>query len=84
MPGWEVIAPSGRARTRQRRLGILSERDPEARCGALVRVRAWWEPRWGRWLLAQCHRTSGELAFYVCFGPQRTSLAGLARVAGAR
>ncbi len=49
-----------------------------------IRVRAWWEPGWGHWLLARRHRTSGELAFYVCFGLRRTSLARLVAVAGAR
>lgn len=49
-----------------------------------IRVRVWWEPGWGYWLLARRHRDSGELAYYVCFGPRRTSLAGLAAVAGAR
>ncbi|KPM57539.1 hypothetical protein ACG83_00005 [Frankia sp. R43] len=49
-----------------------------------IRLRVWWEPGWGHWLLARRHRTSGELAFYVCFGPRRTTLAQLVTVAGAR
>ncbi len=49
-----------------------------------IRVRAFWEPGWGHWLLVRRHRTSGELAYYVCFGPRRTSLARLVVVAGAR
>jgi SRSO17 transposase len=44
-------------------------------------------PGWpgrGFWLLARRRLTDGELAFYVCFGPARASLAELVRVAGVR
>jgi SRSO17 transposase len=41
-------------------------------------------PRRGFWLLVRRRLGDGELAFYVCFGPARTSLAGLVRVAGIR
>jgi SRSO17 transposase len=41
-------------------------------------------PGWGFWLLARRRLTDGELAFYACFGPARTSLAELVRVAGIR
>jgi SRSO17 transposase len=37
-----------------------------------------------RWLLVRRSRSSGELAFYACFGPTGTSLLGLVRVAGTR
>jgi SRSO17 transposase len=37
-----------------------------------------------RWLLVRRSRSTGELAFYACFGPVATTLLGLARVAGAR
>jgi SRSO17 transposase len=37
-----------------------------------------------RWLLVRRSRSSGELAFYACFGPASTSLLGLVRVAGSR
>ena len=37
-----------------------------------------------RWLLLRRSRSSGELAFYACFGPAATSLLGLVRVAGSR
>jgi SRSO17 transposase len=44
-------------------------------------------PGWpGRefWLLARRRLSDGELAFYACFGPARTTLAELVRVAGSR
>jgi SRSO17 transposase len=37
-----------------------------------------------RWLLVRRSPSDGELAFYACYGPARTSLVGLVRVAGAR
>jgi SRSO17 transposase len=46
-------------------------------------VRPGWPGR-GFWLLARRRLTDGELAFYACFGPARTSLAELVRVAGVR
>jgi SRSO17 transposase len=46
-------------------------------------VRPGWPGR-GFWLLARRRLSDGELAFYVCFGPARTTLAELVRVAGAR
>jgi SRSO17 transposase len=46
-------------------------------------TRPGWPGR-GFWLLVRRRLTDGELAFYVCFGPARTSLAELVRVAGIR
>jgi SRSO17 transposase len=46
-------------------------------------TRPGWPGR-GFWLLARRRLWDGELAFYVCFGPARTTLAGLVRVAGIR
>jgi SRSO17 transposase len=46
-------------------------------------VRPGWPGR-GFWLLARRRLTDGELAFYVCVGPTRTTLAELVRVAGVR
>lgn len=46
-------------------------------------VRPGWPGR-GFWLLARRRLADGELAFYACFGPARTSLAELVRVAGVR
>jgi SRSO17 transposase len=38
----------------------------------------------GFWLLVRRRLSDGELAFYACFGPARTTLAELVRVAGTR
>ena len=46
-------------------------------------TRPGWPGR-GVWLLARRRLSDGELAFYVCFGPARTSLAELVRIAGIR
>jgi SRSO17 transposase len=46
-------------------------------------MRPGWPGR-GFWLLARRRLSDGELAFYACFGPARTSLAELVRVAGSR
>jgi SRSO17 transposase len=46
-------------------------------------TRPGWPGR-GFWLLARRRLTDGELAFYACFGPARTSLAELVGVAGTR
>jgi hypothetical protein len=47
-----------------------------------VRVCAWSRPGHGHWLLARRSITTGEVAYYVCYGPRRTRLVDLARVAG--
>jgi SRSO17 transposase len=41
-------------------------------------------PGHGFWLLVRRRLSDGELAFYACFGPARTALAQLVRVAGMR
>jgi SRSO17 transposase len=46
-------------------------------------TRPGWPGR-GFWLLVRRRLSDGELAFYLCFGPARTILAELVRVAGAR
>jgi SRSO17 transposase len=46
-------------------------------------TRPGWPGR-GFWLLARRRLSDGELAFYACFGPARTTLAELVRVAGIR
>jgi SRSO17 transposase len=52
---------------------------------ALVAIRPLKEPGQGYWLLARRNITQPEeLAYYVCFGPQDTSLEELIRVAGMR
>src|SRR6266699_1357868 len=49
----------------------------------LALVRPGWPGR-GFWLLVRRRLSDGELAYYACFGPARTTLAGLVRVAGIR
>jgi SRSO17 transposase len=51
---------------------------------ARIPIRICWEPGRGHWLLARRNRTTGELAYYVCFGPRRATLLALAWTAGAR
>lgn len=51
---------------------------------ARVPIRIWWARGRGHWLLARRSRTTGELAYYVCYGPRRTTVAQLAAVAGSR
>jgi SRSO17 transposase len=46
-------------------------------------TRPGWPGR-GFWLLVRRRLTDGELAFYACFGPARTTLIALVRVAGTR
>jgi SRSO17 transposase len=46
-------------------------------------TRLGWPGR-GFWLLVRRRLTDGELAYYACFGPARTTLAELVRVAGIR
>jgi SRSO17 transposase len=52
---------------------------------ARVRLVRLQEPSWDHWLLVRRNRKEPEhVAFYVVFGPAKTSLAMLARVAGRR
>ena len=51
---------------------------------ARVAIRPLREPGRGHWLLVRRSLTSGELAYYVCYGPAETSLAELVQVAGVR
>jgi SRSO17 transposase len=52
---------------------------------ARVRLVRLQEPPWDHWLLVRRNRKNPEdLAFYIVFGPAKTSLATLSRVAGRR
>jgi SRSO17 transposase len=52
---------------------------------ARIPVRAPWAPGRGHWLLARRSlRDPGEIAYYACYGPRRSSTATLAAVAGSR
>ena len=50
-------------------------------CWARLPVRILLRPGRGRWLLARRDLTTGELAYYVCYGPRQTQLTELVRVA---
>jgi SRSO17 transposase len=47
-------------------------------------IRIGWQSGRGHWLLARRSISDGEIAYYVCYGPRRATLADLARVAGSR
>jgi SRSO17 transposase len=49
-----------------------------------IRVPMFWRPGRGHWLLARRNMSTGELAYYVCYGPRKTRLMDLARIAGTR
>jgi SRSO17 transposase len=52
---------------------------------ARVPIRIGWRPGRGHWLLARRSISDPtEIAYYICYGPRRSGLADLARVAGAR
>ncbi|WP_262287546.1 IS701 family transposase [Micromonospora sp. MA102] len=51
---------------------------------ARMPIRICWRPGRGHWLLARRSITTGEIAYYVCYGPRRTRLIDLARIAGSR
>jgi SRSO17 transposase len=56
---------------------------------ARVPIRISWAPGRGHWLLArrkitQPGQAPGEIAYYVCFGPRRSTLLDLAWIAGSR
>jgi SRSO17 transposase len=51
---------------------------------ARIPIRIGWQAGRGHWLLARRSISGGEIAYYVCYGPRRSTLLGLARVAGSR
>ncbi|MGY2093624.1 IS701 family transposase, partial [Nocardia gipuzkoensis] len=52
---------------------------------ARVPIRVLWEPGRGHWLLARRSISNpAEIAYYVCYGPRRSTIADLAWIAGAR
>ncbi|MEV0705919.1 IS701 family transposase [Saccharopolyspora sp. NPDC050389] len=60
-------------------------RGPRVSEWAAVEIRPLRRRGWGHWLLARRSVTDPtDIAYYVCFGPARTSLAELVRVAGSR
>jgi SRSO17 transposase len=83
VPACELVAglPAGAWRRLSAGVGAKGPRVYDWARVALVRP-GW--PGRGFWLLARRRLTDGELAFYACFGPARTTLAELVRVAGVR
>ena len=57
---------------------------PRVYAWARVPIRPLPEPGNGHWLLVRRSLRDGELALSVCYGPARTTLAELVRVAGTR
>jgi SRSO17 transposase len=57
---------------------------PRVYAWARMAIRPLREPGRGHWLLVRRRLADGELAYYVCYGPARTTLAELVRVAGTR
>jgi SRSO17 transposase len=52
---------------------------------ARVPIRISWRPGRGHWLLARRSLADpGEIAYYVCYGPRRSTLVDLAWIAGSR
>ncbi|WP_067481139.1 IS701 family transposase [Nocardia amamiensis] len=52
---------------------------------ARVPIRVMWAPGRGHWLLARRSVSNpGEIAYYVCYGPRRSTIADLAWIAGTR
>jgi SRSO17 transposase len=51
---------------------------------ARVPIRISWRAGRGHWLLARRRISDGEIAYYICYGPRRATLADLARIAGSR
>jgi SRSO17 transposase len=52
---------------------------------ARIPIRISWEPGRGHWLLARRPlKDPDEIAYYICYGPRRSRLVDLARIAGSR
>ncbi len=51
---------------------------------ARVPIRICWKPGRGYWVLARRSISTGEIAYYVCYGPRRSTLVRLAVIAGSR
>ena len=52
---------------------------------ARIPIRIMWRPGRGHWLLARRSISDpGEIAYYICYGPRRSTLVDLAWIAGSR
>lgn len=72
------------ARAWQRRSCGNGAHGPRVYDWARVPVRPLHAPARGHWVLARRRISDGELAYYICYGPARTTLAELITVAGTR
>jgi SRSO17 transposase len=72
------------ARAWQRRSCGDGAHGPRVYDWARVAIRPLHAPARGHWVLARRRLSDGEIAYYVCFGPARTTLNELITVAGTR
>jgi SRSO17 transposase len=80
---WQLAAQVPAGAWRQLSAGD-GAKGPRVYAWARVAIRPLREPGREHWLLLRRSLADGELAFYVCYAPARTSLATLVRVAGTR
>jgi len=91
----DVITPAGARRAEQvvaelparswRRLSVgAGSHGPRDYDWARVPIRIAWASGRGHWLLARRSLSTGEIAYYICYGPRRATLSNLAWIAGCR
>jgi SRSO17 transposase len=83
VPAWELVAGLPVRAWRRLSAGDGAKGPRVYDWARVALTRPGWPGR-GFWLLARRRLSDGELAFYACFGPARTTLADLVRVAGTR
>jgi SRSO17 transposase len=83
VPAHELVAGLPARAWRRRSAGDGAKGPRVYDWARIALTRPGWPGR-GFWLLARRRLTDGELAFYACFGPARTTLAELVRIAGIR
>jgi SRSO17 transposase len=89
MPGGEqradALIAAAPARSWQRLSTGAGAHGPREFDWTRVAVRTSWGPGRGHWLLARRSISDpAEIAYYACYGPRRSSTAGLAWIAGSR
>jgi hypothetical protein len=83
-PSRDLDAAAGFDLTRSSAASDLEDRLMQQRHWARVPIRICWRPGRGHWLLARRSIADGEIAYYVCYGPRRSTLVDLAVIAGSR
>jgi SRSO17 transposase len=83
VPARELVARLPASAWRRRSAGDGAKGPRVYDWARVALTRPGWPGR-GFWLLARRRLSDGELAFYACSGPARTTLAELVRVAGIR